>query len=515
MFWRRWFCAWLAPAFLALAVFSARAEDPRSLARQPWFEARSRHFHAYSYGPTQEVARVVGRLEQFHDAYAALAGAQSVVSPPIVVLVFPDHASLEPFLPLYQGKPANLAGFFHRTSDENLIVMSLAKEGPGALETILHEYAHLLLRRNENIWPMWLVEGMADIYATFEVAGEHTVRIGQPMALYVRLLEQRPLMPLHELFEVTAESPAYNERQRQGVFYAESWLLTHYLMRGISPQLRGRFGEMTKLLRQGEGAEEAFTNSFPVSLEQMQAALQRYLQQGKFEPQLLNVQGSLLAPQPLGYRGLAPVETLFRLGDELVRVRQFDAAGKYFGAAREIAPASPLPYEGMGLLAAERDQHDAAIEHFEQALKRGPLNFLAHYVYGRELLRRTATEDGKLSRLGAPQAEAIRTELQRSVALMPSYAPAHHLLGTLDLVQGEDTQTAEKELQEAIGLEPENLTYSLTLAQARLMRHQWTDAQNILVPLCRPNVESHIRSRARELLAQMRRAEGQPEGAGQ
>ena len=37
-------------------------------------------------------------------------------------------------------------------------------------------------------------------------------------------------MPLHELFAVTHNSPQYNESTRQGMFYAESWLLTHFLM---------------------------------------------------------------------------------------------------------------------------------------------------------------------------------------------------------------------------------------------------------------------------------------------
>lgn len=493
---------------LAWGCQVARAEDPASLAHRPWFEARSRHFHTYSYGPTQEVARLTARLEQFHDAYAALAGAQSVASPPISVLAFPDHPALEPFLPRYHDKPANLAGFFHRTSDENLIVMSLSSEGQGALETILHEYAHLLLRRNENIWPMWLTEGMADIYATFQVVGEHTVRIGQPRELYLHLLGEQPMLPLHELFQVTTESPAYNERERQGVFYAESWLLTHYLMRGVSPQLRGRFGDLTRLLRQGQGPEEAFTNSFPVSLAQMDAALRRYLQQEKFEPQLLNVQAALLAPQPLAYRGLSPVETLFRLGEELLRVRQQDAAAHYFQAAREVAPASPLPYEGLGLLAAEQDKHEAAIDYFRQALERGPLTFLVHYVYARELVRRTATADGSISRLTPADAEAVRLELQRSLALMPEYAPAHHLLGTLELIQGDNPQAADAQLQQAIQLEPENLSYALTLARMQLLRHQWAEAQRSLAPLCRPNVDSRIRSRARELLDQMNGGDG-------
>jgi hypothetical protein len=251
------------------AVASAAAETA-PLVQQRWFEARTAHFNIYSCGPTQEVARVGGRLEQFRDAYSLLAGAEAVASPPIVVIAFPTHELLEPFLPLYQGKPANLAAFFHRSSDENLIALSLTGQGAESLNSVYHEYTHLLLRHNDLFWPLWLNEGMAEIYSTFETVGGHSVRIGKPQELYVRLLEKQPLMPLRELFAVTHDSPGYNERDRQGMFYAESWLLTHYLMLGDNALLKSRFGQLTALLRQGQLPEQAFTNAFRITLPGME-----------------------------------------------------------------------------------------------------------------------------------------------------------------------------------------------------------------------------------------------------
>ena len=95
-------------ALLALAASTAAGQPAgHSLIHQRWFEARTAHFHLYSCGPTQEVARLAARLEQFREAYSLLAGAQAVASPPIVVMAFPDRDSMQPFLPLYDGKPAN------------------------------------------------------------------------------------------------------------------------------------------------------------------------------------------------------------------------------------------------------------------------------------------------------------------------------------------------------------------------------------------------------------------------
>src|ERR1035437_9730325 len=128
------------------------------LTQRYWFEARTAYFHIYSCGSTQEVARVAARLEQFREAYALLAGAQAVASPPIVLMAFPDLASMRPFLPLYQVKPANLTAFFNRGSNQNLIVLPLSDSEAGSLKIIFHQYTHLLLRHNQPYWPMWLTE---------------------------------------------------------------------------------------------------------------------------------------------------------------------------------------------------------------------------------------------------------------------------------------------------------------------------------------------------------------------
>ena len=84
------------------------------------------------------------------------------------------------------------------------------------------------------------------------------------------------------------------------------------------------------------------------------------------------------------------MEIYFRLGDELLRIDRPDAAETYFTQAQKLAPASPLPYEGLGLLAAERRQHEAALRNLKEALQLGSTSFLAHYVYAREKYRLTA-----------------------------------------------------------------------------------------------------------------------------
>ena len=500
MIWNVWFLSAFLLANLCGEAFGA--SGPELLSR-PWFEARSGHFNAYSCGNTQDVARLVARLEQFRDAYFMLAGSNAVVSPPIEVIAFPDHESMEPFLPVYRGKPANLAAFFSRGSDENIIVLYLSASRSGALGLIFHEYTHLLLRRNQRFWPLWLIEGMAEIYATFELTGGSTVRIANPIASHLRTLEQGTLMPLKDLFAVSHDAPEYNERDRQGIFYSESWLLAHYLVSGGNPALRNRFGQLTTLLRAGQSPEQAFTNAIQISLAGMENELRRYLEQKKFPPLALTVRSDLTAPRMLSWRPVLSGEVCFRLGDELLRIGRTEKAAEYFQQAKQRAPDSPLSFEGLGLLAAEQHNHTEAVHQFGEAIAHGSTSFMAHYMFAREKLAVTAKTPDRYSRIKPELAVEIRAQLKKSLALMPDFGPAHHLLGFLELVQQDDLAAAERHLQKAIQLEPENQSYPFSLAQAQLLRNDLDGARRTLEPLRMPYVEPELRQQAEAMLKEI------------
>lgn len=496
---------WVMLALLGLGICRAPGQPGRvPLVQRPWFETRTAHFTIYSCGASRDVYRLSARLEQFCEAYTLLAGAQAVASPPIVVMAFPDQESMKPFLPLYQGQPGNIAGFFKRGSDENLIVLALP--GPDSpftgMEVIFHEYTHLLFRHNDPAWPLWLKEGMAEIYSTFEASG-YSAFIAEPIAPYLRLLSQQPLMSLPQLFAVTPDSPQYNERDRQGMFYAESWLLTHFLMAGDVPAYKGGFGQFTRLLREGQLPEQAFTNALRTPLAVMESQLRRYLQRGSFAAIRLSLPANVSSAKTVSTRLITPVETWFRLGDELLRIDRPDDAESYFAQARKLAPASPLPWEGLGMTAARGERHEEAVRNLGESLQRGSDSFLAHYVYAREKYRLTADSGNRYAPLKGEAAAEVRRELLKSIALMPNFGPADQLLGFFEMVQGEDLASAEAHLRLAIQLEPEDSSYLLSLAQVQWRMKEPDAARRTLEPLLLPNAQADLRAHAGEIIQEI------------
>jgi tetratricopeptide (TPR) repeat protein len=497
---------WIFAALLALGICpasSAPAGDVPLVQRQ-WFETRTAHFNIYSCGTPQEVNKVAGQLEEFCEAFSLLAGSQSVASPPIVVMAFPDHESMKPFLPLYQGQPENLAGFFQHGHDENLIVLSLPEAGAASMgmPVVFHEYTHLLFRSNDRIWPIWLKEGVAEVYSTFATTGYSAV-IAQPIDHHLQLLAHEPLMPLAELFSVTRDSPQYNERERQGIFYAESWLLTHFLMAGDNANYRSRFRNFRPFLLEGQAPVPAFTNALQTSLPAVEAELRRYLARGRFAPIKFNFKENVAGAKTIATRNLTPVENYFRLGDELFRIDRLDDAEKYFTDAQKLAPASPLPCEGLGLLAVRREQPDETLREFKEALQRGSSNFLAHYLYAWEKFRLAANAQGGRGSLPRDTAAEIHGELLKSIVLMPNYGPSHELFGILEMAQGGDLPLAVQHLQLAVQLEPENPYYLLALADAQARNKDPEAARRTLTALLLPTVEAKLRVQAEELVRQI------------
>jgi len=213
-----------------------RAELPSSAtvaqAKGAWRSVRTNNLFVIGNADAETLQQVAVWLEFFHGAFARLV-SRSVFdsSAPTTVIVFRDDASFIPFKPLYQGRPANVSGYFQSGEDVNYIAISLDPGERVPYETAFHEYVHLHLKDNLPSAPLWLNEGMAELYGSLQFSRGEAL-LGAPIFPYVHVLRSQELLPLTTLFAIDTRSPHYNEQDKGGVFYGQSWALVHYLMLG-------------------------------------------------------------------------------------------------------------------------------------------------------------------------------------------------------------------------------------------------------------------------------------------
>ena len=190
--------------------------------RDGWRSVRTNHLFVIGNADAENLRRVAVWLEYFHAAFARLVSRNVIDSSvPTTVIVFRDDASFTPFKPVYQGRPQSVSGFFMPGDDVNYIALSLDLRGD-PYATAFHEYVHLHIKDNVLGAPLWLNEGLAELYEALQFSGSDAI-IGMPDHDYLYTLRQVEMLPLKTLFSIGVDSPHYNERDKAGIFYGESW----------------------------------------------------------------------------------------------------------------------------------------------------------------------------------------------------------------------------------------------------------------------------------------------------
>src|SRR5205807_3274935 len=101
---------------------------------------------------------------------------------------------------------------------------------------------------------------------------------------FADILNTSRLLPVTTLFEVTHGSPLYNdERNQRSLFYAESWLVVHYLWNNHMQEQLFKYLDLTRhSVSTGNAIQQAFKMT-PLEFDQ---AIEKYLREGPKESHL-------------------------------------------------------------------------------------------------------------------------------------------------------------------------------------------------------------------------------------
>ncbi|HEV7502551.1 MAG TPA: hypothetical protein VGQ33_21185, partial [Vicinamibacteria bacterium] len=244
-------------------------------AEEAWVRVRSQHFEVISDAPPVHARAAAVRLERFRRVLAEVfRTTQDEV--PTVVIAFRDQASFAPFLPTYRGRRQDVDGYFQAGSDRDYIAACLGPAEGDPDETLFHEYAHVLLNRTLAAQPLWLAEGLAEVFSRWSAAGAEA-RVGLAAPDHVRRLQRETLLPVARVLHVDYTSPLYNEGDQRALFYAESWALAHWVLLGRGETGPADLQAFLAAIAQGVDPEAAFRSAFGLDAPAAEAMLAAYV----------------------------------------------------------------------------------------------------------------------------------------------------------------------------------------------------------------------------------------------
>ena len=426
-----------------------------------------------------DAIRVSRNLEALHSVLQAIA-AEERRGPKTLVYAFRSTRLFQDYNP-FSGRKT-VAGFFTTSMLRNFLAIDLTKGRRGG--TVYHELLHEFAATNFPGVPLWFNEGLAEYYSTFVLNGDQA-EVGRAIENHLSYLRSIDLLPMRNLLSVTTDSREYNESERNGRFYAQSWATVHFLLsdNGRASQLR----EFLRKLDAGTQVEKAFVEAFSLTLEEFDASVEQYVDQRSF--QFLRVPTEALETT-VAVRSADRSETLARLGELLAAEQQTDKAREHLQAALDMPATATSTKRGvanaraiLGWLAWMEGNREEARRLFGQSSS-DPTSVAPRLYRGMlelDLVFQEA-EIGTRESKEHPWAEAAQTSLMEALALEPDWPKAQVSLGMSFLYRG-DAQEGIEILNRATELRPQDPMGWLGIALLSAKAGEYSRAWNLLEQL--------------------------------
>lgn len=448
-----------------------------------WKEVRSEHFRVITDSSVKKGREVVHRFEQiravFRDQFPTLrleSGKE------LIILAVKDDVSFQELLLNMKAQAAAAGGIFMDTEYFHYVVLRLDTRASSLYEVAFHEYAHLVFNLNYDFFPLWLNEGMAEFYSQVEIHRKK-IKLGVAKPISLAFLQRRGFLDIKDLLRtdnVFSHDPSNANVAR---FYAQSWLLVHYLQLSKDAQANQYFPKLLKLLSQGVPSEVALRNVLG-DTKQINDRLTGYLKSGRFPHFEIKLK---LKREPNDYPAqvLSPAQALGVIG-------AFQAITQEYKAPQDVMDivSAGMTESGVAVNLATMYQRAGDGEGFERAVLHARIhnkdNWLPPYMASKRTLGDTKIE-----------------LLEKANALAPDLARPLLELGNIyrDTDKAKSLAYAEKAIKAQPGSEAARLNYTELLFENGKLEQATRSAQS-LVHMARADFRKR---RALELLEKIDR----------
>jgi hypothetical protein len=334
------------------------------MAADKWTRYESEHFELLTDGGKGRALEV---LEQFERVRWFFGTTMKIGDPPRKprIVVFGNEKAYRVFSPR-----ETTAAFYVGLPFRDYIAIGPLGEGQ-ARRTAVHEYIHLLVKHSEMKLPLWMNEGLAELYSTIDEYGGK-IRVGNPISNHLFQLNN-DWLDLKRIVAADHDSAEYNQKEHIGLFYSTSWALMHMLQ--LEDDMRPKFNTFNQLILSGTPAADAFSQAYGMTVSQVENHLKAYVRGNsvriaifnlKFDKSKLKLEGT--PANPLDYE--------MALADLSLATRDCAAATAKANAVEARFPEAPEPNVTKGYCAwgyGDKDQSLAAKEFAAAARKHTPV----------------------------------------------------------------------------------------------------------------------------------------------
>ena len=282
------------PALTVTVVVCLGVTSPSGFAaeKSPWLEIHSTHFTVITDAGEKKGREVALRFEQMRAVFAGLLSKEKLYQPlPVTILAFKNDKFYYQLAPLKNGQPTDVPGFFLPGEDQNFFVLNVFEEEPW--RAVAHDFAHMLLNANYPPAQGWFDEGLAEYFSSVRVDNKE-VEIGadpemhasvstdalqqphdtHPPQSLTELLGAQVWLSMADLFTMKHETASYHEGTHNTLYYAQSWMVMHYLLHEKKlPETGVYFG---LVLNQHIPVEEAIQKAYGMTPAQLEQAVKDY-----------------------------------------------------------------------------------------------------------------------------------------------------------------------------------------------------------------------------------------------
>jgi tetratricopeptide (TPR) repeat protein len=264
----------------------------------PWLEIHSAHFLVVTDAGEKKGREVALRFEQMRAVFGGLLEKDRLQqSIPLTILALKNDKSYYQLAPLShvsgmgQGEPITAPGFLLAGEDQDFIVLNLFEVDPWS--AVAHDFAVMLLNSNYPLAQGWFDEGLAEYFASMRLDNKYveigadpelipTVKedlIGNQQELHpakslTELLAAQVWLSVPDLFSAKHDPSTRNEGTHHTLYYAESWMMVHYLLHAKKMTETGTYFDL--VLNHHVALEDGVKQAFGMSSAELEQAVKDY-----------------------------------------------------------------------------------------------------------------------------------------------------------------------------------------------------------------------------------------------